>query len=218
VRRTAELLGAYGIRAGRAVGVTSLDQALQAAEEVGYPVALKAGGIARLARSEAGGVALDLQDRDDLEGAYERMREHLGNAMAEAVVQAMVPAGVETIVTVEGHPAFGSVITFGLGGAFADFIADRSARALPVTDADALDLVVTTRAHAALVEAGADLAAVEDLLVRVGRLVEDFPALDRLVLNPVLCSASGAWVVDARIHVHPVEEGLPDDVPLRRLS
>jgi acyl-CoA synthetase (NDP forming) len=163
-------------------------------------------------------VALDLQDAEDLRGAYERMREALGTAMAEAVVQRMVPAGVETIVTVEGHPAFGSVITFGLGGAFADFIADRSARALPVTDVDARELVASTRAHAALVEAGADVAAVEDLLMRVARLVEDFPALDRLVLNPVLCSAQGAWVVDAKVHVHPVEEGLPDDVPLRRLT
>jgi hypothetical protein len=211
-------MAAYGIHAGQARGVTSIEQALTAADEVGYPVALKAAGIERLARSEAGGVALDLQDANDLEGAYARMREHLGHAMAEAVVQHMVPAGVEVLVTVEAHPAFGSVITVGLGGAFADFIADRSSRALPVTDADARDLVAGARAHEALLRAGADLGALEELLVRVGRLVDDFAELDHLVLNPVLCSAQGAWVVDARIHAHPLREGLPDDVPLRRLG
>jgi len=218
IRKAGDLLAAYGIGVGQARGVTTLDDALEAAHEVGYPVALKAAGIERLARSEAGGVALDLQDADDLAGAYTRMRSALGLAMAEAIVQRMVPAGVEVMVSIDAHPAFGSVITFGLGGAFADAIADRNVRALPVTDVDARDLVAGARAHEALLRAGADLSAIQDLLVRVARLVEDLPQLDRMVLNPVLCSASGAWVVDARIHVHPVEEGLPADVPLRRLT
>jgi acyl-CoA synthetase (NDP forming) len=78
IGKAGELLDAYGIRSGLARGVTSLDGALAAAHEVGYPVALKAAGIARLARSEAGGVALDLQDPEDLEGAYTRMCDALG--------------------------------------------------------------------------------------------------------------------------------------------
>jgi hypothetical protein len=112
-------------------GVTTVDAALAAATEIGYPVALKASGIERLARSESGGVALDIQGPEQLRGAYERMSSDLGAGMAEAVVQQMVRGGVETIVAMESHPAFGPVIGFGLGGAFADAIADRLARRLP---------------------------------------------------------------------------------------
>ena len=110
----------------------------------------------RLARSESGGVALDVQSAEQLRGAYERMTAALGPAMAEAVVQRMVPGGVETCVAVEAHPAFGPVVSFGLGGAFADMIADRPARSLPLTDLDAAELVSSSRAAEALAALGAD--------------------------------------------------------------
>jgi acyl-CoA synthetase (NDP forming) len=112
----------------------------------------------------------------------------------------MVPAGVETMVTVEAHPSFGPVVAFGLGGAFADAIADRSARSLPLTDVDVADLVAMSRAAGALAMTGADLERLHDLLLRVGRLVDDVPEVERMRLNPVLVSAQGAWVLDAQVH------------------
>jgi acyl-CoA synthetase (NDP forming)/RimJ/RimL family protein N-acetyltransferase len=217
VRVTADLLAAAGIRCGEARAVTSLEAAVAAAEEIGYPVALKAAGVARLARAESGGVALDVQDADELRGSYERMTAALGPAMAESVVQRMVPAGVETIVTVDSHPAFGPVVAFGLGGAFADAIGDQTNRALPLTDADVADLVAESRASGAMASLGADVVAVEELLLRVGLLVEQHPEIDRVRLNPVLVSAAGAWVVDAQVHVHPIADELYD-VPVRRLG
>jgi acyl-CoA synthetase (NDP forming)/RimJ/RimL family protein N-acetyltransferase len=212
----ASLLATYGIDFPPARAVTSLDAAVSAAEEMGYPVAVKAAGIERLARSESGGVALDLQDADDVRGAYTRMRDALGDAMAEAIVQRMVPAGVETIVRVDGHAAFGAVVSFGLGGAFADAIADRAARSVPLTDVDASDLVSSSRAARALSAAGASTDALIELVQRVGQLVDDFPELSRMKLNPVLASHSGAWVVDIAIHVAP-PPALPIDIPIRRL-
>jgi acyl-CoA synthetase (NDP forming)/GNAT superfamily N-acetyltransferase len=214
---TGRLLSAYGIPNGEARGVTSLEAALAAADEIGYPVALKAAGLARLARAESGGVALDVQDADELRGSYQRMRATLGNAMAEAIVQRMVPAGVETIVTVDAHPSFGPVVSFGLGGAFADVIADRVTRSLPITDSDASDLVADSRAIVAIDVLGADRAAVEDLLLRVGELVEEHPQITQLRLNPVLVSPAGAWVVDAHVHVHPVTVDAGEQL-LRRLT
>jgi hypothetical protein len=136
--------------------------------------------------------------------------------MAEAVVQQMVPGGVETIVTVESHPAFGPVVGFGLGGAFADAIADRPARSLPLTDLDAADLVASSRAAGAIVDVGGDVAGVHDVLVRVGLLVDGVPEISAMRLNPVLVSPSGAWAIDVRIHVAPAGPA-PDAVPLRRL-
>jgi acyl-CoA synthetase (NDP forming) len=202
---TEALLGAYGIAVAPARAVVSLDAAVVAADDLGYPVALKAAGLTRLARSESGGVALDLQDAAEVAGSYERMAAALGPAMAEAIVQRMVPGGVETCATVEGHPAFGPVVTFGLGGAFADAIADRPARSLPLTDLDAEELVASSRAVEALGALGADVTAVRGLLIRLGRLVDDVPELHRVRLNPILVSPRGAWVLDATVHVAPVD-------------
>jgi len=214
---TQELLATHGIAFAPARAVTSREDAVDAAKAVGFPVTVKAAGLARLARSESGGVALDLQSADEVAAAYDRMRAALGSGMAEAIVQHMVPAGVETIVSVEAHPSFGPVVSFGLGGAFADAIADRSSHSLPLTDLDAVDLVAQSRAAVALALAAADLAPLHDLLLRVGRLVDEVPEIERLRLNPVLVSAQGSCAVDAQIHVKPVPAD-PYDVPLRRLG
>ena len=131
-------------------------------------------------------------------------------------MQRMVPGGVETIVTVESHPAFGPVVGFGLGGAFADAIADRPARSLPLTDLDAAELVASSRAAGAIAELGGDVVGLQEVLVRVGMLVDAVPEIRAMRLNPVLVSSSGAWAIDARIHVGPGEPH-PDAVPLRRL-
>src|SRR5262249_11567559 len=138
----------------------------------------------------------------------------LGGAMAESVVQRMVPGGVETIVTVDSHPSFGPVVAFGLGGAFADAIADRPARSLPLTDLDASELVASSRAAEALSAIGANRADVEELLIRVGLLVDAVPEISRIRLNPVLVSPDAAWVIDARVHVAPAAR--PTD-EIRRL-
>jgi acyl-CoA synthetase (NDP forming)/RimJ/RimL family protein N-acetyltransferase len=212
----AALLGSHGIPMAPARAVTTVEAALAAADEIGYPVALKAGGVEHLARSESGGVALDIQGPEQLRGAYERMSAGLGDGMAEAVVQQMVPGGVETIVTVESHPAFGPVVGFGLGGAFADAIADRPARSLPLTDLDVAELVASSRAAGAIGALGGDVVAVQELLVRVGLLVDAVPEISALRLNPVLVSPVGAWALDVRIHVAPAAPH-PDAVPLRRL-
>ena len=137
--------------------------------------------------------------------------------MAEAVVQRMVPGGVETIVAVESHPAFGPVIGFGLGGAFADAIADRPARSLPLTDLDATELVASSRAAGAIDDAGRGRGRGRGP-AGAGRAAGRRRARDpaRMRLNPVLVSPAGAWALDVRIHVAPAGP-LPDAVPLRRL-
>ena len=210
-----ELLAAYRIPVAPVRAVTSAAAALAAAAEVGYPVTLKAAGVERLARSESGGVALDIQTPDELAETYARMRSHLGAGMAEAVVQRMVPAGVEVIVEVHQDLIFGPVVAMGLGGAFAEEIGDRVARSLPVTDVGAAEMVASAKAARALERAGADVSALQDLLLRVGALVDDHPEVARVRCNPVLVSDAGAWAVDVRVHVAPARAGF--DVPLRRL-
>jgi hypothetical protein len=106
------------------------------------------------------------------------------------------------------------MVGFGLGGAFAEAIADRPARSLPLTDLDAAELVASSRAVAALDAIGANMAALHDLLIRVALLVDAVPEVVRMRLNPVLVSPDGAWVIDPRIHVAPAERR---DADLRRL-
>jgi acyl-CoA synthetase (NDP forming) len=204
----AELLRAAGISYSPAVGVTALDAATTAAGQLGYPVALKATGLVRPARSESSGVALDLQSPGELEGAYTRMVAALGShAMSEAIVQRMAPGGVETRVTLEVDEVFGPVLGFGLGGAFADAIDDRNVRAVPVTDVDARELVSGSRAAAAI--ADVTRVPITDVILRLAAMADAVPELDRVDLNPVLVSADGAWVVGAIVHVAPAEPTAP---------
>jgi acyl-CoA synthetase (NDP forming)/RimJ/RimL family protein N-acetyltransferase len=216
VADTMALLSAAGVSFAPARTVRTVEEAVAAGDALGYPVALKASVVARLARSESGGVALDIQGADGLRTTYDRMVAALGPAMNEALVQRMVPGGADTIVAVDGHPSFGPVVSFGLGGAFADAIGDRAVRALPLTDLDAEDLVRSSRAFRAIELVGADTAAVTDVLCRVGYLIDNVPEIDSMVLNPLLVSQAGAHVVDARVRVAPVVAS-PYDVPLRRL-
>ena len=216
VDRATTLLATVGIAVAPGRIACSSADVRAAVEQLGGPVALKALGLARLARGEGGGVALDLQDPDEAVASYERMREALGPATDRVLVQHMVTPGVETIVRVDADPAFGPVLSFGLGGAFADDIADRAACSLPVTDAVAERLVAASRAASALHALGSDLASVHDLLLRVGLLADAVPELVGLRLNPVLASPTGAIVVDATISLQPVS--VSPDEPMRRLG
>ncbi|HEX6786836.1 MAG TPA: GNAT family N-acetyltransferase [Acidimicrobiales bacterium] len=215
--RAAEgLLRAYGVSVSAGRAVTSEDAAVAAAnEELGYPVALKANGIVRRGRSERAGVALDLHDAVEVRRAWQGITEELGAAaMVEAVVQAMAPPGAELRVAVEPHPLLGPVLTFGLGGVLADAIDDRVPRLVPFGAGDAAAVIEASRAGRALDGDPRVTDAVIDLLERVGWLADDHPELDRLVINPALGSAEGAWVVDVMAHVRPAPH--PTD-PVRRL-
>ena len=207
-----ELLGAAGIPFAAARTVATRQALLEAADELGYPVALKALGLSRPARSESSGVALDLQNLAEVDAAFERMSVALGpQAVAEVCVQQMAPGGVETRVMLATHAIFGPVVRFGLGGAFADAIDDQVSRALPLTDVDARQIVVSSRA-AAVIETP---DAVTDVVARVAALAEAVPEIIRLDLNPVLVSSHGAWTVGASVHVAPADAAAP--FPVRGL-
>ena len=113
---------------------------------------------------------------------------------------------------------FGPLVVFGLGGAVTDMLGDRSARLTPLTDTDAADLIRSVRAAPLLSGHGgrpaADLAALQDMLLRVSRLADDLPQVAGLDLNPVIVRSGGGQVVGARVLVRPAQ---PADPHLRRL-
>jgi acyl-CoA synthetase (NDP forming) len=146
------------------------------------------------------------------------MTDLLGGASPEVVVQRMVPPGVAVIVTVTEDPSFGAVVGFGVAGVATELLRDVAYRAVPLTDVDAHDLVRSPRAAPLLFgHRGADpvdVAALEDLLLRVGRLADDHPEVAALELNPVVVRRSGVDVLGARLQVAP-SIGRPDTGPRR---
>lgn len=210
-----ELLDAYGVRMAQAIAVTSPSGAQAAAEQLGFPVVLKAGDRAPHRRGIAGGVALDLADGTAVLSAWAAMEASRGAPLVEAMVQRMVPGGLEVRVQVHSDPSVGPVVTAGLGGIFADAIGDRASRLPPLTPAGAREMIDGSRLSVALADDLASRAHLAELLERVSRLIDEHPELDAVDLNPVLVAPDGCWVVDAAVHVGP-----PSAIalPLRRLG
>ena len=96
-----------------------VEEAVAAAAALGGPVTLKALGVDRLGKVEAQGLALDLNDDEEVRAAYERMATHLGERMRPALVQRMVPPGADVLVDLHQHPRWGSTVSLGVGGAVA---------------------------------------------------------------------------------------------------
>ena len=127
----ADLLALAGLPACPTAVVRGPDEAVAAAQAMGYPVVLKASGVGRYHRGEVGGVALDLHDDDSLRAAFGRMVTTLHSAMDPAIVQKAAPAGADVLVAGQQHPTFGGVVTVGLGGAAAAANADLPVRVVP---------------------------------------------------------------------------------------
>ncbi len=202
---TVRLLGCYGIGVVPYRVAASADDAVAAAGELGFPVAVKATGERFWRRADLVGVRLDLSTPDAVRAAYTDMTGLSGTA--EVYVQRMARKGTGCAVGVQDDPSFGTLVSFGLSGVVSDLLGDRAYRALPLTDVDAAALVRAPRAAPLLTgyrgSEPADLDALADLVVRVAALAEDVPRVRWLALEPILASAGGADVVRARIKVGP---------------
>jgi acetate---CoA ligase (ADP-forming) len=195
--QTRELLSAYGIPlvAERTAGST--DEAVAAAEEIGYPVVVKT-ATPGAHKTESGGIALDLQDEQEVRDAVERIG-------LPVIVQQYLQGGTELLAGVVQDPVFGPLVAFGPGGVFAELIGDATFRIAPLTDVDAEELV--TGGKAGRLVAGfrgsppADTAALEGLVHRLGRLAEDFGEVAELDLNPVIAGPEDCVAVDARVRL-----------------
>ncbi|MEH0936725.1 bifunctional acetate--CoA ligase family protein/GNAT family N-acetyltransferase [Micromonospora psammae] len=211
----AGLLAAYGIDLVGSAPAGTAEEALAAAERLGWPVALKAAAPGLRHRLDLGAVRLDLADPPALRRAYAELAAVFG---AHVLVQPMVPPGVACVVELMEDPAFGPVVGFGLGGVATELLGDRAWRAVPLTDRDAAELVDEPRAAPLLRghrgAAPVDRAALADLLLRVGRLADEQPRVRSLTLNPVLARPDGISVLHATVGVGTAA-ARPDTGPRR---
>jgi acyl-CoA synthetase (NDP forming)/GNAT superfamily N-acetyltransferase len=209
---TVELLAAAGLPMVRSRVVDDADAAAGAAAEVGYPVAVKTASRSRLAKTEAGGLALDVQDEDDLRATLARIAAALGQSAWPVVVQPMAAPGVDVAVGVAQNPLVGPVLSLGPGGV-ATPLSAAQAHVLPLTDLDARRFVADSPLADLLVPSARTL--LEDLLLRVGGLVDAVPEITALEVNPVTVSPDAASIVDAWVRAAPVDHSPAP--PVRRL-
>ncbi|MEU6292311.1 GNAT family N-acetyltransferase [Streptomyces sp. NPDC046988] len=205
---TCELLGRYGIDVHRALPAPDPDEAASAARAIGYPVALKATAPHLRHRADLGGVRLDLADEEQLRRAYAELTELFGKpAELRPVVQGMAPRGVDTVVRAVIDPAAGAVLSFGLAGAATQLLGDTAHRLIPVTDRDATSLIRSVRTAPLLFgwrgSAPVDAPALEELLLRVSRLVDDHPEVVAVTLEPVVVAPHGLSVLGASVRLAP---------------
>ncbi|CAL9292263.1 bifunctional acetate--CoA ligase family protein/GNAT family N-acetyltransferase [Streptomyces sp. SudanB182_2057] len=205
---TCELLGRYGIPVRRALPAPGPDAAVDAARALGYPVALKATAPHLRHRADLGGVRLDLADEEQLLRAYAELTELFGPPEElRPVVQAMAPRGVDTVVRAVIDPAAGAVLSFGLAGAASQLLGDMAHRLIPVTDREATSLVRSIRTAPLLFgwrgSTPVDTPALEELLLRVSRLVDDHPEVVAVTLEPVVVAPHGVSVLGATVRLAP---------------
>jgi len=213
----ARLLACYGVHVAESISVDGPESAAEAAAFTGLPAALKATGPGLIHKSDVGGVALGLATPADVARAYREMSARLGPAMTGALVQPMAADGVEIIIGGVEHPAFGPLIMVGMGGPTAELLTDRAFRVPPVTRHDAAEMLRELRSYPLLTgyrgRPKANIAALEEQIVRVARFLGDVPEAAELDLNPVLVTPRGAVAVDVRLRLAPLP---PPPSPYRR--
>ncbi|MEE9152222.1 MAG: acetate--CoA ligase family protein [Thermoplasmata archaeon] len=207
-----DILEAYGFKFPESVFSKDEDEAINIAKRIGFPVALKISSPDIIHKSDAGGVALGLEDESELREGYKRMisdvKQKAPKARIEGItVQKMVEGGKETILGMSLDPNFGPLIMFGLGGIYVEVLKDVSFRIAPITDLDAHEMVKSVKSYPLLSgvrgEKPVDIDSIEEYIQRISRLVEDFPEIEEVDVNPFVVFEKGRCcnVVDARMKI-----------------
>lgn len=207
---THAILTAVGLPHGPGGVARSGAQAVEMAQTVGFPVAMRWSAAPPPQTAEGEGYRANVPTPNAVRRVYREMRQHFANhdhGEKSVLVMPMARQGVETHIGVIQDPAFGPMVTFSLAGRYAETIGDVSLRVTPLTDQDASAMVRAVRAYPILEEGidgrGVDFPALEEALLRVSRLAEAAPNIVEIQLSPVdaLPPGGGVWVADARIRV-----------------
>jgi len=207
------LLAAYGLTTNRTEKAVSVQEALKAAREIGYPVVMKILSPDISHKTDADGVQLDLRNEEDVRKAFETImegaRRYRSDARIQGVtLQAMVPRGdFEILMGGKKDENFGPVVMFGLGGVLTEILKDRSIGLPPLNRLLARRLMETTRVfsllHGYRNRPPADMESLEEALVRLSQLLVDIPEIAELDMNPVILVQGKPCVVDARVRLEP---------------
>jgi len=191
------------------------EEAVKAAERIGFPVVLKILSPDVIHKSDVGGVLVGLKTPEEVREGYQKILENVKKHKPEAhiigvIVQEFAPAGVEVIVGSMKDPQFGPALMFGLGGIFVEILKDVSFRVAPITEYDAREMITEIKGYPLLTGARGkepcDIDTLVSILLQVSKLVMEHPEISQLDLNPIFSYPKGAKCVDARIILESPEE------------
>jgi len=220
-----KLLSKYGIPVTKEFIAKNTKEAIQFAEQIGFPVAMKivskeithkndffcALQAQRRSLSDSGCVLLNI-DLDEVEEGFNTIinnaNKHVPYPTIDGVlISEMVQSGIETIVGVKRDPQFGAVIMFGLGGIFVEVFKDVSLRVAPITKFDAINMIKEIKGYKILKGFRGckeyDIDSVVDVLLSVSKISEEINNLLELDINPLIVQEKGVVAVDARILLKP---------------
>ena len=213
-----DLLDAMGITQAASATARTGDEAVAAADTIGYPVVIKGTGPALLHKTERNALRLNLQSAVEVRAACTDLATSLGDDLRGFLVQRMIGGGVEMIAGATHDPTFGPLILCGMGGVLVDLLKDTAFRLYPLTRESAAEMIDDLKGAALLRgyrgAKPADEAALRDLLLRISALVGRCLDIQELDFNPVKVLPTGAVVVDARVRV----ERTPPRPSRRRLE
>ncbi len=197
------ILEAYGIPTAEWRVAGNADEAVAAAEAIGFPVVVKADAAAVVHKSDMGAVAVNLADGDSVRAALEQMQTRLANDDLRFFVQKFLPGGLEVILGAKAEEGLGHLIMFGLGGISVEVLKDVVFNLTPVSTAEAKEMLASIKGAALLTgirgRSGVDCDRLKELILRLSQLVAELPEIKEMDLNPVMAFEDGAFVVDARI-------------------
>jgi acyl-CoA synthetase (NDP forming) len=205
-----EIMELAGIPFNKSRLATSEDEAVAIANEIGYPVVMKIVSPQIIHKTEVGGVKIDVESEEELKKAYNDIYINVFEKAPEADIKGIsvdeMVKGTEIIIGTTVDPQFGHMIMFGVGGIFVEIYQDVSFRLVPINSGDAKDMLMEIKGKPLLEGARglpkADKNQLVDILVNVSDLVNIYPDIKEMDLNPLMITENGIVAVDARIIVN----------------
>ena len=201
-----DILKSYGIPVPPYGVARTAEEALEIADEIGYPVAMKIVSPDILHKTDVGCVKLNVDREKVIPTFYElvkRAEDYLKADVEGVMVQKMMPAGREVIVGMKRDPQFGALIMFGMGGIYVEVFKDVSFRIAPISKSDAYEMIKEVKSYKILKgvrgEKPSDIDSLVDVLLRISKLSLDFEEIVEMDLNPIFVYEKGCCVVDAKI-------------------
>lgn len=207
-REAMEILNYYGIPVEMPEISTDIQSAIGYANNIGYPVAVKIHSENVLHKSDIGGVMLNISNDEELRTAYKKIKDNLRASSTpsfQLIIQKMVKEGKEVILGVKYDNNFGHVIMFGVGGIFVEVLEDITFKLPPISREDALEMIKEVKGFKILEGARGDgpydILAICDGIVKLSKLIGDFPQIKEIDINPfiVFKEGMGGKTIDARI-------------------
>ncbi len=206
----AGVASAYGIPVLEKILTNSKEEAVKAAEKIGYPVVLEIESPQIIHKTDVGGIILNIKNKDELLKAYDEIVVNIRNKAPDAeirgvIVRKMVEKGKEVIIGMHRDPIFGPLVMFGSGGILVELIKDVAFRVAPLSVEEAYDMIKETKAYTILKgfrgEKPTDIDSIVDTLLRISKLASDFEEISDIDINPffVYSENKGGIAIDIKI-------------------